>query len=40
MWGLDTFPGNEAEFECAVCGVAMFEDSGVCSNVCFNADQL
>ena len=40
MWGLDSFPGNEAEFECSVCGVAMFEDSGVCSNTCFNADQL
>jgi predicted nucleic acid-binding Zn ribbon protein len=39
MYGIN-YPGDEPEFECAVCGVPMFEDAGVCSNVCFEADQL
>jgi predicted nucleic acid-binding Zn ribbon protein len=40
MWGLDYIPGDEPEFHCAVCGVQMFEDTGICSNACFEADQM
>lgn len=40
MWGLNYIPGDEPEFECAVCGVPMFEDVGICSNACFEADLM
>ena len=39
-WGLDYFPDDEPEFECLVCGVKLFEDVFVCSDICFKADQL
>ena len=39
-WGLDYFPDDQPEFECRVCGVALFEDIYVCSDICFKADQL
>lgn len=40
MWYFETFPDDEPEFECRVCGVKLFEDVYVCSNECFLADQL
>ena len=40
MWGLDYIPGDAPEFECAVCVTPMFEDAGICSNACFEADQM
>jgi|13_taG_2_1085334.scaffolds.fasta_scaffold23337_4 predicted nucleic acid-binding Zn ribbon protein len=40
MWGLNYIPGDEPEFECAVCGVPMFEDAGLCSYDCYLADQM
>lgn len=38
-WKLST-PDEEPEFICSVCGKIMKSDSGVCSNVCFEADML
>lgn len=40
MWGLDYFPDDEPKFNCAVCGIAIFEDTGVCSNVCFELEKF